>query len=355
MYTAILGVHNKLKNMKKDSEVVTNEQLISLAKETQKSLPTNPTNSNVLKLAAKTIEKLEELRGKNYINVNLEIPSEFISELRKGSIGRHGGVLRNRKNQRIVKHLKEAKPSNIKKAIKVSSIAFLTVEVLEDTLLDEKLKEILDAVTEIGAKLDAQNKGRLRAAILQMSELKQIDNPELQKQSIPIIRNELTNCQQLFIQLYDHEWQKYEKLKSKFLTSRFYNKTELRKMSEIGQKIPEYLEYIILCKLGQIELYKMQDQYQISQEKAFEMLSFLTERIEEFKNEFSPTSISEIRHKIKDPIDFKKERIIIELNEDLSESNISLEHRLNTSLCYLLTIPQEGQNTLETILRSART
>lgn len=323
------------------TKVVRFEDLVDELKKKAKALSTNPKYvKETLNNVYSVLEELEKLKRKKFLQVELKIPAELAEKLGKGKILRIGEIIKQGENQSLAKFLVETKPSNVKKFLKTKNIAFKTVDLMESVLLDQKLDDITGKVEEIDGKLDAQNKGALKSAVQQMKELPLIQNPETRKSKILFIQDKLSLCEHVFSELYESRWKKYIQLKSNFEKSVISNKKELREMCEIGEKLPGELEPIILCKVGQVKLYEIQEEFVLAQEKAFKTAKYVSEKLEDFKNEFSELSLDQRNENYKNPADFNKTKTFLKLKDQLLESNEYIEYLLNTTLSFALTVPE---------------
>lgn len=329
---------NKMENT--TSEVINFETLVSKLNEHQKRLSVNP---NYIKdgivIGSNTISKLSKLKNKHIINVNLEIPKEFSKQLGAGEINRIGGVLKHAQNQTFIKHLKEVKPSNVKKLTKVANIAFIALDILESVIVDQKLKEILETVKNIDLKLDAQNRGKLKSALEQFKDLHLVSNPDIKQQKILLIQNELSYCDHLYTNIYDNKWNKYLDLNTKYNNSKIRNSNELKDIVKIGCSLPGALEPIIMCKVAQIKLYGMQDEYVLAQDKANSLNSFLIDKLNDYKDVFDGDSLDEKKASYKNVWFQKREKRFSKIKDELTEPNEKIEFLLNSTICYTLSIP----------------
>jgi hypothetical protein len=337
------------------TKVVRFEDLVDKLKKKAKTLSTNPgyvkeTLNNVYSV----LEKLEKLKRKKFLQVELKIPGELAEKLGKGKILRVGEIIQQGEKHSLAKLLVETKPSNVKKFLKTKNIAFKTVDLMESVLLDQKLEDITGKVEEIDGKLDAQNKGALKSAVQQMKELPLIQNPDTRKSKILFIQDKLSHCEHVFSELYESKWKQYTRLKSNFEKSVISNKKELKEMCEIGEKLPGELEPIILCKVGQVKLYEMQEEFILAQEKAFDAVKYVSEKLEDFKKGVAPPThsrsarrrsfggvISKIIFYCMHLKDINKKKTLLKLKDRLVESNEYIEYLLNTTLSFALTVPEE--------------
>ncbi|UCH95936.1 MAG: hypothetical protein JSV88_03575 [Candidatus Aminicenantes bacterium] len=331
-----------MKKLADKTEVVRFQDLVDKLKKKAKDLSTNPRYvKDTLNLTYSVLEKLEKLKQKKFVQVELRIPEELVEKLGKGKIFRVGEIIKQKENHSLVKLLVETKPSNVKKLLKTRNIAFKTVDLMESLLLDQKLEEIIGKVEEIDRKLDAQNKGALKSAVRQMKELPLIQNPDTRKSKILFIQDKLSHCEHVLGELYESNWYRYKALKSNFEKSLISNRKELKEMCEIGEKLPGELEPIILCKFGQVKLYEMQEEFVLAQEKAFDTVKYVSEKLEDFKNEFSESSLDRKNENYKNPADFNKKKTLLKLKDQLVEPNEYIEYLLNTTLSFAMTVPEE--------------
>lgn len=340
---------------KNDSVVESFETLAKRLDAHQKKLSVNP---NYIKegvvFGVNALEKIEKLKNKHIINVNLEIPKKFYEELRDGKVVRVGGSLKHPTKNVFRKHLEDIKPSGVRKLTKAINVVSFATDVLGQVLVDQKLRDIMNTVKEIDLKLDAQNRGAFLSAIGQARELYSIQgDEELRKQRINSVLGELSGCEYLFTVIYENKWKEYIKLDNSYRTSLLTNTSELKKMCKIGKEMPEYLEIIALCKIARIRLWEMSGQPVLAKEKAFDLVSFLSEKIDNYKDSFGDhaMSIKKNQHQ-KLFIEFWKlctwdteclyeEKIFKNIKDEFLESHERIEFLLNTALCVPLDVPEE--------------
>jgi len=337
------------------TKVVRFEDLVDKLKKKAKALSTNPRYvKEALNNVYSVLEELEKLKRKKFLQVELKIPVELAEKLGKGKILRVGEIIQQGENHSLAKLLVETKPSNVKKFLKTKNIAFKTVDLMESLLLDQKLEDITEKVEEIDGKLDAQNKGALKSAVQQMKELSLIQNPDTRKSKILFIQDKLSHCEHVFSELYESKWKRYTRLKSNFEKSVISNKKELKEMCEIGEKLPGDMEPIILCKVGQVKLYEMQEEFILAQEKAFDAVKYVSKKLEDFKKGVAPPThsrsarsrsfggvISKAWFFCMHIKNISKEKTLLKLKDRLVEANEYIEYLLNTTLSFALTVPEE--------------
>ncbi|MCP5052607.1 MAG: hypothetical protein GY940_35895 [bacterium] len=322
------------------TKVLRYNDLVHKLKDKAKSLSKNPNyNKEVLKQLSNLLEKLDQLRRKKRIRINLEIPRELARRLGNNSVLQVDGIIRQTVDVAIDQLVLNSRPSGAQKLLQVKNISFMALDTMEAILLDRKLTDISEKVDSIDAKLDAQHKGTLKSAMEQMKELTSIRNPDTRKNKIPLIQDRLSFCEHLFIERYENKWQNYITLNGKFEKSTFSNKSKLKEMCQIGQQFPELMEPVILCKVGQVKLYQMQQEFSLALEKAFELADFVAGKLEDFKTEFSAASLESKNYK--NIADFNRAKTITMIKEQLIGANEHMEHLLNTTISFVLTIPEE--------------
>lgn len=128
-----------------------------------------PEWKNAVPLLTKVAAALMRLKGGNRtITAELAVPKEIAKAISGGTAERVGSSVR---SGRILKHLKEVKPSHVRKLLKSPTLAFVIMDALQSALLNEKLAAIQLQLKEIDRKLEAQHRGLLRKAIEQMRDL----------------------------------------------------------------------------------------------------------------------------------------------------------------------------------------
>jgi len=332
------------------NEIVSIKELNSKLKQHQKKLSLNKKYvKEGAKVGSKAIEKIEKVVNKHIINVNLEIPKEFVKKLAEGKVYRKGGALKIPQTERFAKHLSEVKPSNVKRLTKIANVAFLALDLIESAIVDQKLKDILEYVKDIDLKLDAQNRGAFKSAIEQIKELQLIQNLDVKNQKILLIQDRLSYCEHLFTEIYEGRWQNYLELKRKFDNSILDNSSELKKMIKLAKNLPNDLEPIILCKIAQTKLCEMQGEYILAKEKSFVLNSFLADKLDEYKDEFDSPGLDSKKNKYKKYGFQKRDKRFAKIKEELIEANEKVEFLLTSSICYTLSIPEELGEEVEVI------
>jgi hypothetical protein len=322
------------------TKVIRFDDLVDRFKEKGDNLAKNPYYvRDILDLSFSVLEKLEELRRKKLVRLDLEIPRELAKLLGSNKVMRVSGIIRQTETKAIANLLHELKPSGFKKLSKVKNISFTALDTLEAVLLDQKLTEISEKVNDIDAKLDAQNRGALISALEQMKELSLIRDPETRRSKILFIQDRLNLCEHLYNDLYENKWHAYAALKEKFAASTFTNKSELIEMCQIGQQIPGLLEPVILCKIGQIKCCEIQEEFSLVQEKAMKLSYYVAGKLEAFKDEFNHQTWD--IDKYKNITDFSREKTIAGIKDQILLPNEHMEYLLNSTLSFVLTVPEE--------------
>jgi hypothetical protein len=322
------------------TKVVRFEDLVRKLREKAAALARNPNYvKEKLNRVYKLLERLDQLHRKKMVRLDLEIPRELAKKLGSSKVLRVDGIIRQSVDTAIDSLLLEARPSGFKRLAQVKNISFMALDTLEAVIVDRRLEDIAEKVANIDAKLDAQNRGVLKSALDQMKELGMIRDPETKKNKLLFVQDRLNQCDHLFNELYQAKWQRYQFLKEKFESSTFSNKSELKEMCEIGEQLPAFLEPVLLCKVGQVKLYEMQQEFALAQDKAFEMAAFAAEKLEQFKDEFSLVSLENKNYK--NITDFNPEKTLAALKDRLLHPNEHMEYLLNTILSFVLTVPEE--------------
>jgi len=335
-------MNNNKSSTENDKAIITSDELYSKLKDHQSNLTLNKGYiKEASKIGFKTIEKVDTVLKKHIINVDLEIPSDFVNKLGKGKCYRTGGVVRETGSEKIRKHLREVKPSNAKKLSKIASTGFLVLDIIESAIVDQKLKDILEHVKEIEMKIDAQNRGAFKSAISQLKDISRTKNPENKNRKILLIQNELSKCENIFTEIYMSHWQDYGIERKKFNKSKITNNAELKKMTELAKKIPNELDIIVSCKIAQIKLYEEQEEYSLAKEKSFELNYFIAGQLDKYKNEFNTDNLIQTINKFKNYGFQERIQRIKKIEEQLIEPHEKIEFLFNSSIYYTLTIPEK--------------
>lgn len=326
------------------TRVLSFSDLIHKLKERSISLAKNPKYvKDILDHMYSVVEKLEKLRRKKLIRIDLEVPRALVKQLGTNKIMHVDGVIRQTGEAAIANLLKDIRPSGFKKLTKVKNISFTALDTLEAVLLDRKLNDISEKLDDIDARLDAQHRGSLKSALQQMKELSMLQNPEIKRSKILLVQDRLNQCEHLFDQMYMNKWQRLEPLKEKSEKSTFSNKSKIQEMCEIGEQLPLLLEPVILCKIGQIKCYEMQNEFTLAQENAFALAGYVADKLESYKKELDGLALEKIKYK--NVTDFNRARTVAGLKERLQEPNELMEYLLNTTLGFVLTVPEEEYST----------
>jgi hypothetical protein len=325
-----------------DKIVLSFPELVAKIEKRHESLAANPRyQRGGAKLAVHYLNKLDDLRRRNLIKVELEIPKKLSRQLRANKVFRKGGVLRRTGSGEVVKHLKEIRPSNVRKLARSLNVAFVVVDALESVLLDEKLKEILEVVRSIEAKLDAQNRGKLKGALAGMQDIPLIHDSETKRQRICLIQNSLKEAEWVFREEYENRWKKYSQSRTSFDSAWITNATELQQMQEQAGSLVESLEPIVLCQLGHTQLYVELNEYVSAEKGAEHLTAFLAENVERFKQGFGEASLAAKEPKHKRLLNIGREKRFSEFRDNVLEPMERIESLLNETLVYQLTIPEE--------------
>lgn len=339
-------INSEIKIFKKDyknptTSLINFESLAGKINEKYESISKNPNYSKVTaESLLKLCTKLNTIKRKNIITIDLEIPKELVNELKSGKLFRLNGSIRKNGSSQFVKHLNEVKPSNVKKITKIANLAFVAYDLLESFVLDEKLKEILSLIKSVDQKIEAQNKGKLLSAINQMKEIKQIKNEEIRKQKILILQNEFSYCEHLYKELLDNSWNDYKLEIEKYDNSMFKNKKEIDEIRRLGQQIPDNLLPIIICKTGMKETFSMLGEFDVAFQKSIELSDFLSDNIQRYKEAFSPEALNVKKNTYKNYFFQDPDEKFKEINEELIEPNEKFEFILNSTLIHTLSTPE---------------
>ena len=163
---------------------------------------------NARPVIAKVAAGLLRLKGgTRTITAELMVPKEIVAAISGGTAKRVGSVVRSVKTGSILKHLKEVKPSHVRRLLKSPMLAFVLMDALQSVLLNEKLAAIQLQLKEIDRKLEAQNQGPLRKAIEQMRDLPYLKGKNRWHQ-IQQIRNSLRDFEGIYSSLCDSRWRR---------------------------------------------------------------------------------------------------------------------------------------------------
>lgn len=316
--------------------------LLEKSKEKLKSISNNSNyNKNIINVGRQLIGNYEKFANARR-TVTLIIPEDVLVKLGRGKVRIDGGVVR-LTDGRIYKHLKDIKSSKFTRSIRMANIAFIAFNIIEDVIIDEKLKEIQRIIKQIDAKLDAQNIGKYESAMEQFMDLGKYTNLEKRDSRVSIILNELKECERSFKRLYDVKWKEYENANLKYHGSRFINQAEVGNIDILRDEILEYLSIIISSGIAEIiVLMQYHEQYVLAQEKSFVLQQYCLDQIDRFTKIFGKTALKNYRDKYKDPFSSSrtKEGNFNKFAQNCAETLEAIDYTSDTLVCFDLTIPE---------------
>ena len=277
-------------------------------------------------------------RSRN-ITVELAVPKEIAKAISEGAAMRGGSVVRSVQSGGILKHLKEVKPSNVRKLLKSPMLAFVIMDALQSALLNEKLETIQLQLKEIDRKLEAQNQGPLRKAIEQMRDLPHLKDKNLWHQ-IHQIRNSLREFEGIYSGLCDSRWEMIEPLLNDYLGARTTNDAEGKKLCVAAQEITLDIEMIANAKILHAQMTMELDETHAAEQEVLRLQEFLLQQEERFQTVFGEEASiqNEATHR---QFWGKRSKARAKVQESLIEPAERIDHLLNTSLLLHLALPEK--------------
>jgi hypothetical protein len=299
-------------------------------------------------MVAKVANALVRLKtGSRAVTAELEVPKEIAKALSEGGATRAGSVVRVVRSGRILKHLKEVKPSQVRKLLKSPTLAFVVVDAFQSALLNEKLAEIQLQLKEIDRKLHAQHQGLLRKALEQM-----LDLPDLKGRNrwlrIHQIQDSLREFEGIHRGLCDSRWDTIQQLVEQFQKSRLTNVRERKRLCEAAQDISRDVEMVANAKILHARMTMELGETQTAEQEMLRLEDFLLEQEARFSALFGEgaaiQNLSMHRVRIGRVATARNEA-----REQLVEPRERLDHLLNSSLLLHLGIapklepPSQGE------------
>jgi hypothetical protein len=292
-------------------------------------------------IVAKVANALVRLKtGTRAVTAELEVPKEIAKALGEGGATRAGSVVRVARSGRILKHLKEVKPSHVRKLLKSPTLAFVVVDAFQSALLNEKLAEIQLQLKEIDRKLHAQHEGLLRKALEQMQDL-----PDLKGRNrwlrIHQIQDSLREFEGIHRSLCDNRWGAIQQLVEKFQKARLTNVRERKRLCEAAQDISRDVEMVANAKILHAQMTIELDETQSAEQEMLRLEDFLLGQDVSFNSVFGEdAAIQNVgAHRV------RMGRAMTACNaarEQLAEPRERLDHLLNGSLLLHLAIAMKS-------------
>lgn len=278
--------------------------------------------------------------GSRTITAELEVPREIAKVISEGTAKRVAGVVRNVKSGRILKHLKEVKPSHVRKLLKSPMLAFVLMEALQSAMLNEKLAAIQLQLKEIDRKLEAQNQGPFRKAIEQMRDLPHLKGRNRWHQ-MHQIRNSLREFEGIHSSLCDGRWETITRLLKGYEGAHFTNDTERKSLCVAAQDVTLSIEMIANAKILHARMTAELGETHASEQEVLRLQEFLLQQEERFQASFgedAPIQKLETQRRILG----RKLAARGETRERLIEPTERIDHLLNSSLLLLLALPEKA-------------
>jgi hypothetical protein len=297
-------------------------------------------------IVAKVANALVRLKiGGRAVTAELEVPKEIAKALSEGGATRAGSVVRVVRSGRILKHLKEVKPSHVRKLLKSPTLAFVVVDAFQSALLNEKLAEIQLQLKEIDRKLHAQHQGLLRKALEQM-----LDLPDLKGRNrwlrIHQIQDSLREFEGIHRSLCDSRWDTIQQVVERFQKARITNVAERKKLCEAAQDIARDVEMVANAKILHARMTIELDETQTAEQEMLRLEDFLLGQEVSFNAVFGEdAAIQNVgAHRV------RIGRATTARNaarEQLVEPRERLDHLLNSSLLLHLAIATKSGTRLQ--------
>jgi hypothetical protein len=279
--------------------------------------------------------------GSRTITAELAVPKEIAKAISGGSAKRVGSVVRSVKSGRMLKHLKEVKPSHVRKLLKSPMLAFVLMDALQSHLLNEKLAAIQLQLKEIDRKLEAQNQGLLLKAIEQMRDLPQLKGKNRWHQ-IHQIRDSLREFEGRYSRLCDSRWETIVRLLKSYDGARFTNDTERENLCAAAQEVTLEIEMIANAKILHARMTVELGEAHAAEQEVLRLQEFLLQQEERFQAVFgegAPIQKLETHRRIFGG----KLTARGEARERLTEPAERIDHLLNSSLLLHLALPEKAE------------
>lgn len=225
-------------------------------------------------------------RGARTVKPELEIPKALGKMLKGGAAKRFGGVVRNAETGSILKHLKEIRPTQVRKLLKSPMLPFVLLDAMQSALLDEKLAEIQVQLKEIDRKLDAQNQAPLRKAIEQMRDLPYLEDESNRRQQLHHLRESLREFEAIHLGLSESRWESVEPLRSSYHRARMTNSSETKKLCSLARQISLDLEMIVNAKLMHAQMTLELGERASAEQEMLRLEAFLLHQRQRFQGTF---------------------------------------------------------------------
>lgn len=279
--------------------------------------------------------------GSRTITAELEVPKEIAKAISGGGAKRVGSVVRNVKSGRILKHLKEVKPSHVRKLLKSPMLAFVIMDALQSHMLNEKLAAIQLQLKEIDRKLQAQHRGLLRKAVEQM-----IDLPHLKagnrRQRLYQIQDSLSLFDGICREMCESRWQTIDELLKSYDGARLTNDSERQCLCAAAQEVTLEIEMIVNAKLLHARMTVELGETHAAEQEVLRLQEFLLHQEERFQTVFGEgASIQKIETHRR--ILGWKDTARAEARERLIEPAERIDHLLNSSLLLHLALPEKAE------------
>ena len=276
--------------------------------------------------------------GGRTLNVELEVPKEIAKALSSGTAKRVGSVVRNAKSGRILKQLKDVKPSQVRRLLKSPMLAFVLVDALQSALLNEKLAAIQQQLKEIEHKLEAQNQGLFRKAIEQMRELDHLKGRN-RWQTLHQIRDSLREFEGRCLYLCDNRWEKIDQLAASFASARVTNANESKQLCAIASTVSREVELVVNAKILHAQMTVELGERTAAEHEVLRLQEFLLEQSERFHATFGEGAIIQkiTAHR---RIVGRSKTARSEARGQLVEPLERMDHLLNSSLLLHLALPE---------------
>ena len=278
--------------------------------------------------------------GSRTITAELEVPKEIAKAISGCAAKRIGSVVRSVKSGRVLKHLKDVKPSHVRKLMKSPMLAFVVMDALQSALLNEKLAAIQLQLKEIDRKLEAQNQGPLRKAIEQMRDLPYLSGRNRGHQ-MHQIRNSLRDFEGIYSSLCDSRWETIGHLLKSYEGARITNDEERKKLCVAAQEVTLDIEMIANAKILHARMTVELGEKHAAEQEVLRLQEFLLQQEERFQGVFGNEA----------PIQkLETHRRVIgrnltahgEARERLIEPAERIDHLINSSLLLHLALPEKA-------------
>jgi hypothetical protein len=303
-------------------------------------------------LMAKVADGLVRIQtGARTVKPELEVPKAICKALKDGTVKRFGGVVRNTESGSILKHLKEIKPTQVRKLLKSPMLPFVLLDAAQSALLNEKLAAIQLQLKEIDRKLDAQNQAPLRKAIEQMRDFPYLRDESNRRQQLHHIRESLREFEGIHLSLCDSRWENIEQLLHSYKHARMTNASERKKLCVSARQLSLDLEMIVNAKLMHAQMTLELGERVATEQEMLRLEEFLLNQRVRFHATFNALRKRSAHRTLLRRTEAAHEHAL----QSLIEPTERLDNLLNSSLFFHLALPDSVASDVQPLAPTSAT